>query len=343
MVMGQLWTHKSVKGLGALACCTALTLGIAACSGSSSSSSSASTSTSTSTGSGSGALEQTHLTVGALPVVDDAGLYIAIKEGYFKQVGLTVSPVPVTVSTSAIPDMVRGTVDIIGGANYVSFFQAQASGTVSLKILADATHCKSDTFNVLALPKSGITSPKDLAGKTVAVNVTNNVQTLTLNDVLKADGVNPSAVHYKSIPFPNMIAALKDHQVDAISVVEPFVTAAEEELGAVNVVSQCTGPTANFPMSGYFSTAAWAQKNPNTAKAFQKAIDKAQALADSDPQLVRQVLPTYTKISSKAADVLNLNTYPTSVSTSAMQDVATLMRTQGMLSKPLNVNSMIFP
>ena len=48
-----------------------------------------------------------------------------------------------------------------------------------------------DTFGVAALPSSGITKPADLAGKTVAVNLTNNIQTLTLNAILKADGVDP--------------------------------------------------------------------------------------------------------------------------------------------------------
>jgi NitT/TauT family transport system substrate-binding protein len=40
--------------------------------------------------SGSG-LEKAHLTVGALPIVDDAPLFLAIKNGYFKQQGLTVT------------------------------------------------------------------------------------------------------------------------------------------------------------------------------------------------------------------------------------------------------------
>ena len=35
-------------------------------------------------------------------------------------------------------------------------------------------------------------------------------------------------------------------------------------------MSSCDGPVANIPMSGYFATQAWAQKNPNTARAFQR-------------------------------------------------------------------------
>jgi NitT/TauT family transport system substrate-binding protein len=309
-------------------------LAIAGCGGSGSSAGSS--------GSGSG-LEKTHLNVGALAVADDAPLYVAIKEGYFKQVGLTVTPVPVAQSTQAIPDMLRGSVDIIAGANYVSFFQAEAKDVVSFKVLADATHCQPSTFNVMTLPGSGIKTAANLAGKTVAVNLTNNVQTLTLDAVLKKDGVNSSSVHYVEVPFPDMVAALKAHRVDAISAIEPYITASSQQLGAVPVVSQCTGPTAGFPLSGYFATASWAQQNPNTAKAFQKALDKAQALADSNPAVVRQILPTYTKVTAATANVLKLNTYPATLSDSAMQQVASMMLTGGMLSKPLSVSSLVFP
>ena len=73
-------------------------------------------------------LETTHVVVGALPVVDTAGLYLALKNGYFKQAGLDVTVNPIQQSTAALPDMLHGTVDIVAGANYVSWFQAQAKG-----------------------------------------------------------------------------------------------------------------------------------------------------------------------------------------------------------------------
>ena len=288
-----------------------------------------------------GTLEKTHLTVGALAVNDDAPLYLAIKDGLFRQVGLTVTTLPVAASTEAIPDMLRGTVDIMAGANYVSFFQAEDKGVVHFKILADASHCTASTFEVMTLPGSGIAGPADLAGKSVAVNLTGNVQTLTLNSVLQANSISSSSVHYVQIPFPDMVAALKAHRVDAISTLEPYITASEEEDGAVPVVSQCTGPTANFPMSGYFATSSWASKYPKTARAFEQAIDKAQALADSNQQAVRSVLPTYTKISPQTADVMSMAVYPDTVSVTALQQVAAMMRSAGMLSRPLSVQSLI--
>jgi NitT/TauT family transport system substrate-binding protein len=286
-------------------------------------------------------LEQTSITVGALPVVDDAGLYLANKLGYFKQQGLTVKITPVTQSTQAIPDMLHGTIAVIGGANYVSFIEAQAKGTAQFKVLSEAVNCKPDTFGIAALPASGISKPADLAGKTVAVNLTNNIQTLTLNAVLKADGVDASKVKYVVVPFPNMITALKAKQVQAISAVEPFLGGAVAG-GAKEVVSSCDGPVANMPMSGYLSTADWAQKNPNTARAFQTGLLKAQAYANANPSAVKSILPTYTKVTAQAASALPLNNYPSSVNPADLQKVLTLMKSGGLQTGSVTTSTLIF-
>jgi NitT/TauT family transport system substrate-binding protein len=287
-----------------------------------------------------GTAAMTRVVVGALPIIDTAGLQVAIKEGYFKQAGLDVIVQADTQSTSAIPDMLHGSIDIIGGANYVSFFEAQAHGTLPLKVLAQATDCTADTYGVVALPSSGITKPVGLAGKTIAVNLTNNIQTLTTNAVLAVGGVSTSSVHYVQIPFPDMISALQAHRVDAISVVEPFLAAAEAAGGKL-VTSTCTGSVASFPLSGYVTTQSWAQQHATTARAFQKALEKGQAYANAHPNVIRNLLPTYTKITAKAAASMPLSTYPSTLTAAPMQRVATLMRGGG-LATPSDVGSLLF-
>src|SRR5712664_1871595 len=165
----------------------------------------------------------TSIVVGSLPVIDTAGLQVALKEGFFTQAGLDVTVKAVTQSTAAIPDLLHGSIDVIGGGNYVSFFEAEAHGTFPVQILAPAVDCTPDTYGVVAMPSSGISKPADLAGKTIAVNLTQNVQTLTTSAVLTADGVNASSVRYVQIPFPDMSSALQANRVDAISAVEPFL------------------------------------------------------------------------------------------------------------------------
>ena len=306
----------------------------AACGGSAQPSSSTS-----STGTG---LEKTHLTVGALPIVDDAPLFLAIKNGYFKQQGLTVTTQIIPQSTLAIPEMLHGTVDIIGTGNYVSFFEGQAQKTFSIRVLSAGATCTQNSFGILTLPKSGIKGPAGLAGKTIAVNLTNNIQTLTADTLLKANGVNPASVKYVVVPFPDMATALKAGRGNAISVVEPFMTGAEQAMGAVPVMSQCSGSVSRLPLSGYFATAAWAAKYPHTAHAFQVAMAKAQAFADANPSAVQKVLPTYTKITAAAAPHIKLSYYPPALNPAQVQRVADLMLAGGLLKTPLDVRPLLF-
>jgi NitT/TauT family transport system substrate-binding protein len=303
----------------------------------------------TSSGSGTSAttasahLEKTSIVVGSLPVVDTAGLFLAQQNGYFAQAGLNVTIKPIAKSPDAIPEMQKGQVDIVAGANYVSFFQAEAIKGIKFKVLVDGESCSDDTFEVLALPGSGITTPAGLAHKKIAVNILNNIQTMLTNTALETAGVNPASVKYVPVAFPLMGAALANHTVDAISVVEPFITENELNVGAQPVMSTCTGPTANFGISGYFSLASFAQKYPNTARAFQAAMERGQALADSNRADVEEILPTYIKgLSANQAAVVNLGEYPTSLDETHLQRVANAMKSAGLAPATFSVDPLLF-
>jgi NitT/TauT family transport system substrate-binding protein len=337
------YSRASRLGFSAISALSVAVLA-AACSSSGSSSSSSPSSSSSSSAAGQattgGTAAGTSIVVGSLPVLDTAGLQVAIKEGFFKQAGLNVTVKTVTQSTSAIPDLLHGSIDVIGGGNYVSFLEAQAHGTFPVEFLAPAVDCTPDSYGVVAMPSSGIIKAANLAGKTIAVNLTQNVQTLTTNAVLKADGVDASSVHYVQVPFPDMVSALKAGRVSAVSVVEPFLSAALAAGGKL-VTSTCTGPTANFPLSGYITTQTWAQQHAAAARAFQQALEKGNAYANAHPDVVRSVIPGYTTITANEAASLPLGTYPDTLTAAALQSVATLMK-DGGLSTPSDVGSLIF-
>jgi NitT/TauT family transport system substrate-binding protein len=288
-------------------------------------------------------LEKTSLIVGSLPVVDTAGLFLAQQNGYFKQAGLNVTIKPISVTPQAIPDLENGTVDVVAGANYVSFFQADETKHLNLKVLADGQSCSADTFEVLAMPGSGINNAADLAHKKIAVNTTNNIQTLLANTALQTAGVNSASVQYVPVPFPKMGAALKSGKVNAISVVEPFITENELGIGAQPVMSTCTGPTANFAISGYFSTSGFVQKYPNTARAFQTALDRGQTLADSSRSDVEEIMPNYIKgLSPNQAAVVNLGQFPTSIDETHLQRVASAMASGHLVAANFSVAPLLF-
>ncbi len=289
-----------------------------------------------------GGPEQPHLRVAVLPATDDAPFWLALRDGYFRQEGLTVTPEVVAQSTLAVPALRRGTVQVIGGGNYVSFFQAEARGALDVRVIAPAGSCTGDDFSVVALPRSGIHGPAGLAGRKIAVGLTGSISTLTITEMLRSDDVAAASVHYVAVPYPDMLAALKRGDVAAASLVEPFLSEAEASLGAEVIQPQCQGPTANLPLSGYFATAAWARAHPHTARAFARAIERAQALADDDRSTVENILPSYIRITRQVAALVNLNAYPTGLDPVAIQRVADLMYTGGLLARPLRVAPLLF-
>src|ERR1700734_2921147 len=151
------FTRGRRASLAAAAGVAAAPILVAAC-GSSGSSPAGGTATGTATGAAAG----TSIVVGSLPVLDTAGLQVAIKEGVFKQAGLNVTVESVAQSTAAIPDLLHGSIQVIGGGNYVSFLEAQAHGTFPVEFLAPAVECSTDDYGVAALPSSGITKASDL-------------------------------------------------------------------------------------------------------------------------------------------------------------------------------------
>ena len=286
-------------------------------------------------------LASTHVAVAVVPITDAAPFMLAVQRGYFTRAGLDVTYTLTPQSTAAAADLVHGSVNVIAAANYVSFFAAQAHGAMNIRVLAANSQCGTDTQAVLALPGSGITKPADLAGKTIAVNVSPNIQTLTITRQLQADGVPTAGVRFVVIPFAAMAGALKAHRVAAISEVEPFLSSTETSLGAQPVLQQCTGPTAGIPLGGYLTTAAWVSAHPATARAFQHAVEEGQALAATDRAAVEKVLPGYMPTGKGTAALVNLNTFPVTADPVQLQRVADLMQEGGMLARPLNVAPLV--
>lgn len=147
-------------------------------------------------------------------------------------------------------------------------------------------------------------------------------------------------MRYVTVPFPRIDSELRRGKVAAAWLVEPFLTEAEESLGAVPVVDPTSGPTGGFPLDGYFTTAAFARAHPAAVRVFRRAIDQAQAAA-AHPQNVVDVLPGYISVSKQTASLITLPTYPTAVQPRRLQYVADLMYRAGMLRSKLSASTLV--
>jgi NitT/TauT family transport system substrate-binding protein len=285
-------------------------------------------------------VEKPDLTVAAVPSVDSAGLYIAQQRGLFRAQGLRVTIVAVRSSSTAVSGQMAGKYDVTVGG-YVSYILAEALHHARLHILAAASMLRPASQEVVVPAGSPIQATAQLKGKTIAVNVLNNIGMLLVSSALADNGMSPSDVHFVPMPFPAMAAALKAHQVDAAYMPEPFITEAEMAVGAQPITDTDQGTTVNFPISGFVATQKWAQKYPRTAAAFRRAILTAQAIAGTSLAAVQRSMMAFASVSPAAAALMTPPEYPLSADPVLIQRVADLMLRFGLFRQLFDVRPML--
>lgn len=277
--------------------------------------------------------------VAAVPGEGSAGLYIAQDQGLFRKAGLKVTIETVISSSTVIPAMVHGQVQVAAG-QYTSYVAAQVAGVAKMRILAEGYSLGPRVQQVLVGAHSPVTSAAQLRGATIAVNAVNSETTDLLYTALAPYGISPGQVHVVTMPFPAMPAALAAHRVSAIYEIEPYVTQASQQHGDQELLDIDTAGAAGFPISGYASLAAWADQHPRAAAAFTQAIEQANRIATTNLSALQHAFETSLHITPQVADVMAIGTFPASINPVVLQRVPDLMFSYGQLTKPFAITSL---
>ena len=286
--------------------------------------------------------EVVELTVGTLPIIDVAPIHVALEEGLFAAEGLTVSLEVVAGGAAAIPALVSGDLDIAYGA-WPSFLIANEQG-LPLRAVADGTAARPGFTQLLAMPGSGLEkNPAGMAGRRIAVNTLGNLGELAVRSALVEAGLSADAAELVEIGFPDMTAALERGDVDVIWASEPVATLAREQLGAVLVIDSYVGEMERFPVAGYQSSADFAQTNPNTVAAFQRAMDAAVARIGDDPGLLARIAPSFTNLERELTDQIALPEFRARLDPAQLQRVHDYLLDFGLLEAPLEVDELVAP
>ncbi len=294
----------------------------------------------TSNSGGNTQVEKSKVKVAIIPqLLDIAGYERAKNAGYFKAEGLEVEEVSIKSATDAVPQLKADQLDFAFG-NWTTFVEAQAKKAADIRMVSDGQQATEGMSALVAMPDSGIRTPKDLAGKTIGVNALKSNVELTTRAVLQANDVDANTVQFKVIPTSNALNALQTKQIQVMSLQMPNLTVAKQQLGVVVVADRATGPVADFPISGYVSSAKFVQGNPKTVAAFQRAMAKGQGEV-ADRQVLEETLLSYSGIEPNIAKLVVAGAFPTSVDKTRMQRVADLMQTYGILSEKFDVGPMI--
>ena len=153
----------------------------------------------------------TKVKIGVIPIVDVAPIYLGLKQGFFSAEGLDVSLETAQGGAAIVPGVVSGQYQF-GFSNSTSLLLATFQG-LPLKVVssgvASTGAADKDFGGVIVKADSPIKSAADLAGKRIAVNTLKNINTTTVNQVVRAAGGDPSKIEYVELPFPDIAPAYR--------------------------------------------------------------------------------------------------------------------------------------
>lgn len=258
-------------------------------------------------GGGGGGGEGGAVTLGLIPIIDVAPIYLGVEQGFFEDAGIELELSSGQGGAAIVPGVASGNLDF-GFGNNVSILVAADSG-LPLQVAASGVYgtgeAGNDYVEIMVAGNSPLTSAAELEGKTVAVNTLNAIGGIAVSASVRAAGGDPAAVNYVEMPFPNMNAALASGEVDAIWQVEPFVALGKRE-GFQILADPLIDIADQVMVSTYFTTQQFAAENADLVERFRTAVDESLTYAQENPDEVRAIIPTYLDIPEDVAAELVL-------------------------------------
>jgi NitT/TauT family transport system substrate-binding protein len=172
-----------------------------------------------------------HIKVGVVGITADAPLFIAQDMGYNKEQGLEADFTTFKTAGDSIPALSTGQIDAGSGAMAAAVFNAIERGA-NVRLVADKGQHSGSPINgftsalVVATPKGDAAKYKtyaDMKGKTVAITAPGGGGEVMFDKALSTVGLSSKDLDFKSMGFPDMVAALSNHSVDLANIIEPFV------------------------------------------------------------------------------------------------------------------------
>lgn len=292
------------------------------------------------------AMAQQTVKLSLLPFSESLAAVVADKQGYFKEQGLDVQTTQVASGALAMPLLLAGSIDIAFG-NTISTLQAIEQG-LDATILAPGAVARTtppdSTTALLVLKDSPVKDVKELAGKRVAVNVINSSAWMYMTSLLEQNGVDPKSVQFVEIPFPQMNTPLLNKQIDAVAQVDPFATVLIKGGQARALAYPYVATSPNTDISQYIAMTAWVKKNPDTAKRFVAAIDKAVAYINNpaNDATVRDINVQFTNLNPDLKNDVMYAKLGTSVNVAEITKTMEQMLKKGLIKKPVDIPSHIY-
>jgi putative hydroxymethylpyrimidine transport system substrate-binding protein len=237
-------------------------------------------------GGSSDGLERVTLTLDWYPNADHAGIYAAQAEGFFEKAGLEVEIQQPSDPTAVLQLVAAGQSEF--GVSYENEMTNAAAREVPVRSVMAIM--QEPLNSIISLEEAGITSPEDLAGKTVGY-AGQYFGAAVLDTVLREAGEDPSSVEKINVGQdlrPALISERVDAVVDAYWNIEAVELA--QEGFETNVIRLPEVGVPNYNELVVATSGSYAEENPDLVRRFVGALVEGHRYALENPEAARDAL-----------------------------------------------------
>lgn len=222
------------------------------------------------------------------PNTNHTGLYVAQEKGYFEEAGLEVE-IQQPPEDGADVLIASGKADF--GVSFQDTMAAALVGDDALPITAVAAVIQHNTSGIISRAGEGMNSPKGMEGHSYAT-WNSPIELATLEQVVKADGGDFSKVELVPSTVTDEVTALKSKSVDSIWIFYAWAGVKTELEGLETDYFEFADidPVFDYYTPVIIANNKFLKENPETAKAFLKALSKGYEFAIENPEEAADIL-----------------------------------------------------
>lgn len=277
----------------------------------------------------------------ALP--DSAPVLLGIEEGIFEKHGIDLVAEE-AAATDLVGALISGKVDL--SVNTGPGMAVAAGQNVPVVAVSGVTTFEEgatgSSGSALVVPAgSDITTPKDLEGRKVGVNLLKSASEFGVRQVVADDGGDDAKVDIVEVPFAAVSDALASGDIDAALVADPFMTQLIDGGAEVPFGDPIETVFAASPRLVMTATSEWAGANPDTVDALQDAVAESIELADKDPEKLVPIYEKYFKMKPEVAEATHINKLEAEISPSSFDTINDVLVRYGGIAELIDVEQVV--
>lgn len=283
--------------------------------------------------------DMTVLRVGYIPITIYSYFWRAQDAGYFADENLKIELVPMAGGGQIIPALQSGALQF-GISDALGVLNARNGGIPATFVSFNFQQASDDPVHAVLTMDPAVKTAADLKGKAVATNLSYNTDWTMMREWLRQGNVDVESVTFREVPFPDMLAAVRNHTVAAVGATEPFVTLGEGQ-GARVIGHYFTDVKSPIPFCGIVAMLPYVEKNKDVVRRFMRAVNRA--LDDyKDAKIVRQTVAAHTKMQPDVIKTMNLGDWSKSIAPETMQFWVDAAKKEGIVNTTADLDSLVW-